>query len=151
MAAGLLAVSSHHVWFSQDARGYTMLMFFSLVGTERFVRLQEKPASRGAVWAYAIVMALACWTQVAGGFVLIAHGLVWLWTLVREPRLPPRFGWASFVAMALAGVLGVLLYLPVLGSMTRTLAGPKATGGAAEWKSPFWFAGPAASPAAGCR
>jgi hypothetical protein len=38
-----------------------------------------------------------------------------------------------------AGLLTVLLYAPVLGAMTHTLAGPKATGGAPQWKSLGWF------------
>ena len=141
IAAGLLAVSSHHVWFSQDARGYSMLMFFSLVATGLFRRLLEREQSgRGEVLAYAAVMALACWTQVAGGFVLIAHGIVWMWAMASDRRIPPRRPWTPLWAMLLAGVVTGLLYLPVLGGMIHTLAGPKATGGAAEWKSPVWFA-----------
>ena len=140
VAAGLLAVSSHHVWFSQDARGYSMLMFFTLVGTGLFIDLLASDAPRrGRVVLYGIVMALACWTQVAGGFVLIAHAIVWAWDLVSDRRIPPRRSLAPFMGMLLAGVVTLVLYAPVLGSMMHTLAGPKATGGAAEWKSPVWF------------
>ena len=144
VAAGLLAVSSHHVWFSQDARGYSMLMALSVIGTGLFIPLLDRSGpARGSVAAYALVMAAACWTQVAGGFVLIAHGLVWLWVVSGDWRIPARGAMRPLGALVLAGVVTLLLYAPVLPSMTRTLAGPKATGGAAEWKSLGWFAGEA--------
>ena len=145
LAAALLAVSYHHVWFSQDARGYSMLLFWSLVGTGLFLRLLERAEpGRGLVAAYALVMALACWTQVAGAFVVAGHGLVWLTVAAVARRMPKGAAWSPLAAMALAGALSVLLYAPVLPAMTHTLAGPKATGGAAEWKSPLWFAAEAA-------
>ena len=38
VASSLLAVSYHHIWFSQDARGYSGMIFFSLVGSLCFIR-----------------------------------------------------------------------------------------------------------------
>jgi 4-amino-4-deoxy-L-arabinose transferase-like glycosyltransferase len=141
LAAAFLAVSSHHVWFSQDARGYSMLLFWSLVGSGLFLRLLKGPdRSRKLVLSYAAVMALATWTQVAGGFVVAAHVLVWgalTGTGFRRGTKPAR---EPVVAIVLSGALGVLLYAPVLPAMMHTLAAPGATGGAAEWKSPLWFA-----------
>jgi hypothetical protein len=145
LAAALLSVSSHHVWFSQDARGYSMLLFWTLVGSGLFLRLLEGPdRSWKLVIGYAVVMALATWTQVAGGFVVAAHALVWGVLAVTGFRRGARPASEPVVAIVLSGLLGVLLYAPVLPSMMRTLAAPGATGGAAEWKSPLWFAAEAA-------
>ncbi len=38
LAAALLCVSYHHVWFSQNARGYSLLAFFVLLSTDLLVR-----------------------------------------------------------------------------------------------------------------
>ena len=141
LATALLAVSSHHVWFSQDARGYSMLLFWTLVGSGLFLRLLEGPERpRTLVFGYAAVMALATWTQVAGGFVVAAHALGWLVLAVagrRRGAVPAR---EPVAAIVLSGFLAALLYSPVLPAMVTTLAAPGATGGAAEWKSPLWFA-----------
>ena len=140
LAAALLAVSSHHVWFSQDARGYSMLLFWTLVGSGLFLRLLNGPERpRSLVLAYGAVMALATWTQVAGGFVVAGHALVWVVLAVAGPRRGFATPREPVVAIVLSGLLTVLLYAPVLPDMITTLAAPGATGGAAEWKSPLWF------------
>ncbi len=140
IAAGLLSTSMHHVWFSQNARGYTMLTFFVLIGTGLFYRLLSGSASRSRIVGYAVTMALACWTQVAGAFVAVAHGMTWLWTMAPKAGRTGRSWWAGMAALVLAAVLTLLLYAPILGSMFKVLVGPKTTGGAPEWKSLLWFA-----------
>lgn len=140
LAAALLAVSSHHVWFSQDARGYSMLLFWTLVGSGLFLRLLQGPVrSRALVFGYGAVMALATWTQVAGGFVVAGHALVWLVLAVAGRRGGSAVVREPVLAIVLSGLLTLLLYAPVVPAMITTLAAPGATGGAAEWKSPVWF------------
>ncbi len=140
-AAGLLAVSSHHIWFSQNARGYTMLLFWATVATLAFLRLLRDPvAGRGTVALYAAAGALALYTHMTAGFLLAAHALVWL---VAGRQAPDR-GRRAFGALVLAGVAGLLLYAPVLPRLipillgsgrpeTMTVAPPT------EWKSPLWL------------
>lgn len=145
LAAGLLSVSSHHVWFSQDARGYSMLLFWTLVGSGLFLKLLEGPdRPKRLVFGYAAVMALATWTQVAGGFVVAAHLLIYVALAVMDSRRGVSPAREPRLAIVLAGVLTVILYAPVLPAMAHTLAAPGATGGASEWKSPLWFAAEAA-------
>jgi len=145
LAAALMSVSSHHVWFSQNARGYSMLLFWTLLGSGLFVKLLDGSArSKRMVFGYGLVMALATWTQVAGGFVVAAHAVVYVITALAGSRRGVTPAREPRVAIVLAGALAFLLYLPVLPSMMHTLAAPGATGGAAEWKSPFWFAAEAA-------
>src|SRR5262245_41137163 len=77
MAALLMAVSYHHVWFSQNARGYTELMFWSLIGTGLFIEGMAQP-SRRTWFGYACVLAAAGYTHLSGVFFFAVHGLVYL-------------------------------------------------------------------------
>lgn len=42
LSAGLLAFSYHHVWFSQNARGYTALLFFAVASSWFLVRAMRE-------------------------------------------------------------------------------------------------------------
>ena len=53
----LLAVSYHHVWFSQNARGYTMLAFLTVVSTALLLR-GLRSGRAGYYVAYGITAAL---------------------------------------------------------------------------------------------
>ncbi|HEU4563853.1 MAG TPA: glycosyltransferase family 39 protein, partial [Gemmatimonadaceae bacterium] len=83
LAAALLAASYHHVWFSQNARGYSGLLFWTLVTSALFLRLlrardaaDARPAW-GPTVAYAVTSALAVFTHTSAVFVTVAHFLVW--------------------------------------------------------------------------
>jgi hypothetical protein len=124
LAGALLAVSYHHVWFSQNARGYTGLLLGAVLMSVYFVRLlaTDKPGHR-PILAYAIVAALACWIHLSGALVVIAHGLIWL--LVISPvagrqRTDLRF--AALFALLLAGLLSLLLYAPLLTHLWEEFA-----------------------------
>src|SRR6056297_3537134 len=82
LAALLMAVSYHHVWFSQNARGYTGLLFFGLLATWLLVCMVRRPTWRGWI-AYGICLALAMYTHLSAAFFFLAHGvafmLVYLW------------------------------------------------------------------------
>ena len=58
----LLTLSYHHVWFSQNARGYSGLLLFTLLGTAAFLRLLQDPRAGwpAAAW-YGGCMALAAY------------------------------------------------------------------------------------------
>ncbi len=140
-AAALLAVSSHHIWFSQNARGYTGLLFLATLATLAFVRLLRDPAAgRGMVALYAVTTALALYTHLTAAFQVVAHGLVWLVAF----RGAPDRGRKAFVALLLGGLGGVLLYAPVLPSLVPIMLAsaqpPAATAPPpTAWKSPFWL------------
>jgi len=115
-AALLLAVSYHHIFFSQNARGYVEYVFFSLVGAGLLV--QALRDDRGRTWVlYIAVMFLNLAAHLESAFVLAAHGLiggvtvliVWrqggnAWPLVR--RLACVF--------VIIGLLGFQLYATAL-------------------------------------
>ena len=75
-SALLLAVNYHHVWFSQNARGYTGLLFWGLLATYFLVRGMKQPTWR--VWlAYGIAFALSMYTHLSAVFLFTTHGLVY--------------------------------------------------------------------------
>lgn len=77
LAAILLAVSYHHILFSQNARGYSGLLFWSLLGTASFLRALATDRPRW--WAlYVLTMLLATATVLYGFFVIAGHGLALL-------------------------------------------------------------------------
>lgn len=74
-AALLLAVSYHHVFFSQNARGYTAYLFFSLVSSGLLVKgLQEDRARTWALYVAATFLNFASLLNAA--FVFASHVLV---------------------------------------------------------------------------
>jgi 4-amino-4-deoxy-L-arabinose transferase-like glycosyltransferase len=74
-AALLLATSYHHVFFSQNARGYVSHVFFSLLATGFLVRGLQRDRLR--TWAlYVVSMLLNFAALLLSGFVFAAHILV---------------------------------------------------------------------------
>jgi 4-amino-4-deoxy-L-arabinose transferase-like glycosyltransferase len=141
VAALLLAVSYHHVWFSQNARGYTMLMTGAVLSTGLLLPLlrgSPAPGARRLIALYALAMGLSLYTHATAAFIVAGHGLVWLGLLARR-RLAAAGRWHAFLAFALAGVLAALLYAPVLGAGMRAVTAPTMAGLEVEWKSPLWM------------
>jgi len=140
VAAGLMAVSYHPIWFSQNARGYTGMLFFTLITTSWFLCGMREQAWRPWI-LYAVGMALGMYTHLTMGFVAAAHGLVFLVVIVtrRVANAWPEFTLRGFAGFILAGLLSIALYAPVLPEIfARTVveAAPKAVQW--EWKSPLW-------------
>lgn len=146
LVTALLAVSYHHVWFSQNARGYTGLLLFTLLGTGWFLDLlRGEGRPRRTVLAYAAAMALATFTHVTAALIVLAHALVWVAGTV-VPRKDGRSRaswWPPLLALVLAGTLSLLLYAPVLAQVVHTVLHPRAAGAPtaieAQWKHPAWF------------
>lgn len=140
LAAVLLAASYHHVWFSQNARGYTGLLLVTLLGTGLFLELlaEARPAHDRRWLGYAVVMALGHYTHSSAVFVTAAHGLVWLALLARGRRLT-RASVAPGLALVAAGVLTLLLYAPVLPQLLATMLAETHGGVGGLWQRPGWF------------
>lgn len=144
----LLAVSYHHVWFSQNARGYTGLLFFTSWATLLFVKGLERPEWK--TWTgYALLVAAAMYTHMSAGFFFVAHGVVYLLMLTRRwPRRGAGLAGAAALrpmyGIALSILVTLLLYAPVVGQAVRTIGEVSSASQAvaptstlAEWRSPL--------------
>lgn len=87
-AALLLAVSFQHIFFSQDARGYSAYLFFSLLSSGLLVRgLQE---DRLWIWAfYVVTLFFDLASVLIGVYVLGAHMIVGAMALLLMSRKKP--------------------------------------------------------------
>ncbi len=118
LSAALLTFSYHHVWFSQNARGYTALALSAILASFYFVRLLHEPKTRD-VWLYGLIAALGCYAHLTMVFVVVGHFLIYLLVQVfpDEQRRGPT-GWKHpFAGLVLAGVMTLLLYGPIVGQV----------------------------------
>jgi mannosyltransferase len=143
LTAFLLAISYHHIWFSQNARGYTELAFFSTLGMLLFLRGMERPSR--AIWlAYGVTLALAIFTHLTGAFVFAAQGFVWLavvaWNAARGKAVAGQFS-LPLMGYLVGTVLTLLLYAPILPDLLRTVSevsGTSAVDVMQEYQNPLW-------------
>ncbi|NNE43153.1 MAG: hypothetical protein HKN12_03020, partial [Gemmatimonadetes bacterium] len=72
LATLLMTFAYHHVWFSQNARGYSGLLFFTLAATWLLLVALER--RRTGYWvAYSACLALGLWVHMTMLFVAMAH------------------------------------------------------------------------------
>lgn len=142
LATALLTFSYHHVWFSQNARGYTGLLLFTLLGSTCFVRLIAGRYRRPwlMVLGYSLSMALAAYTHVTAVVIAVAHFLIWVALFVRAPRPRGLDAWLPGFGIVLAATLTLQLYALVLPQVLGTVLHPPKGAAATAWQSPLWFA-----------
>ena len=138
LSTALLALSYHHVWFSQNARGYSALLFFTLLSSWLLVRaLRER---RFHLWiGYAIVITLGVYVHMTMLFVVFGQFIVYLWERLAGARDERRDMWSEFLAgFCFAGLLTFVLYAPVLPQLVggTYLEGVQTT--IETWTNPLW-------------
>jgi len=115
LAALFMTLNYQFVWYSQNARGYTGLLFGAVLASILFIRLlaSNKP-SAWLILGYGVVAALSAWIHLTAAFVILAHGLIWL-ALVSKSNRAERFAAAFpvFLALFSAAVLTLALYAPM--------------------------------------
>ncbi len=157
VAALLLTTSYHHIWFSQNARGYTLLGFLTLLSTHALLRAAGSGRTRDYV-VYALASFAGVYTHLTMVFVVAGHAaVVGLGIATMDRRLyvplgPVSFAWAGIVA------LSAMAYAPFAASLLTIVGGASASD-AARVATAGWalgeaarslFSGPAASvPIAG--
>ena len=120
--AALLAVSYHHVFFSQNARGYTLLIALYMATLLILTRVQrEGGASYRMLAVYALAGALAAYSMPMGLFILPAQALVvlTLWWRARAKAGPAPVPLRVFGASVAGGALAALLYAPFVPGIVR--------------------------------
>jgi uncharacterized membrane protein len=143
LTAALMALSFHHIWFSQNARGYTELAFWGTLGMIFFLSGLARP--RPGIWlAYGLTLTLATYTHLTGAFLYAAQGLVWLGWLaaaaLRRVPLRERFLFPA-LGYVFGGLLTLILYIPTLPGMLSTLGGVAETSAVdvmQEYQNPLW-------------
>jgi hypothetical protein len=142
LATALLTFSYHHVWFSQNARGYSVLLFWSLVGTGLFIELLRNEREGG--WKgpvlYGLCMALAVYTHITAVLVVMAHVLVLIGLWWRKRGTAGRAGMPAFWGVILATTFTLQLYAVVLPQLLETLIAPSPHAVETVWKDPSWLA-----------
>lgn len=115
-AALLLAVSFHHIFFSQNARGYTGYMLFSLLSTVLFVTAikDDKPRT----WMlYVAATFLNFATMLIAGFVVAGHVIIGALALIQTKRRgvsPMPLFWRFAAVFSASGLLVLQLYVLVI-------------------------------------
>jgi mannosyltransferase len=148
LTLGLVAISYHHVWFTQNARGYTGLLFWTTAATLLMIEGLKRP--RWGVWlAYGACLAAGMYTHLSAAFFFVAHGVVFA-VLVLASLLKPggpvaraypgawslqSFGGYAFGALATLA-LHAPLFSQVLGAMGKMKQGSEGSS-MAEWNNPL--------------
>lgn len=138
----LLTVSYHHVWFSQNARGYTALLFWTVLASLLLVENLGRPRWSLTV-AYSVVSALALYTHLTAAFFLAAHGLVYLFLVGRKAHAGRRLAATDglpLVGFVLAGTLAFQLYAPVLPQVFGTFRTQTGSTRVQGWTDLSWGA-----------
>ncbi len=130
LACGLMTLSYHHVWFSQNARGYMGLLFFTLLATWLWIEALE--LGRWRLWiGYALAVSLGAWLHLTMAFVAAAHVLLSLPALIGSGR-PFR----PVTAWLLCGSLTLQLHALALPEFLST--GLHEVSLPSEWTNPIW-------------
>ncbi|MGA9349959.1 MAG: glycosyltransferase family 39 protein [Anaerolineae bacterium] len=116
LAAFLLSISPFHVWFSQEARMYTLAALLGLSSVYIFVLLLRKgPSSaRRHVWfSYVVTSALGLYTHFYVAFIILFENIAFLaqWIL-RRTRESTNSEFTNLRTWLLAQLCIALLFLP---------------------------------------
>jgi hypothetical protein len=121
-AAILAAVSAQHIWFSQNARGYTLLLVTALLGTQLILD-GLKTRSKTPWLLFAVVSALGAYTHLTMVLAVIGQAIPVALHLLTSRRFALEDWKGPAIGFAGAAALTVLLYLPMLGDVAGFFGG----------------------------
>lgn len=118
LAAALLAVSYHHVWYAQSARGYTMLLFFTLATSFLLIKALKTPSARTYA-LYAAMAALGCYTHLTMVYVIFSQGMIAGASILfsQEEKFALKPFYLPAFGFVLAGLITIFLYLPLFADV----------------------------------
>jgi uncharacterized membrane protein len=135
LSSVLLVFSYHHIWFSQNARGYIGLLFFTLIASWLFVRGLNKDRPR--LWlVYAVVAALGAYTHISMVFIIIGHFIIYVFRFISRRNQPWRNRWIPFLGFCFAALLTFQFYSLVMPQMFGETIGEGRI--VTVWKNPIW-------------
>jgi len=139
-ACALMTVNYQHIWFSQNARGYTAAVFWTLLSSIFFIRSTSR--SRTQDWVlYGITAALGVYTHLMMIFLVAAQALVYLWMLLAQARsgVPiVRRSPKLLYGFVLCALIAIALYAPSIPSILSHTVGAGREHVRYEWASPLW-------------
>ena len=117
LSALILATSAFYVKYSQDARGYSLMAFLSLLSIYFFLKLLDNRTKRAAA-IYILTSLLLIYTHYYALLLILAQNIFFLtlYILMRDGNL------LSFRRWLVCQVIIVVLYLPQLFFLTRVTA-----------------------------
>ncbi|MFM2366259.1 MAG: hypothetical protein RIR95_867 [Pseudomonadota bacterium] len=148
VTAVLLAANYHHIWFSQNARGYSGLIFWCLLATIAFVAGGQRRAVAPWVW-FSLASAAALYTHLSAAFYIASLGVIYLllWPVARRAPSPQTIGYGSALPLICVPVTIAIiaaLYSPMVPQMITAfsaVAAPTAeiaTEAVPVWRNPLW-------------
>jgi uncharacterized membrane protein len=135
LASLLMTFSYHHIWFSQNARGYTALLFWTLLSSYFFIRGLQKGTARE--WLlYAASAALGAYTHTTIIFLILGHFLSYLFIVFSGRYRSPAQRWRPFfLGFCFAGLFTILLYSFAIPQYFGLLVEESTV---SAWKNPLW-------------
>ncbi len=144
IACVLMVLSYHHVWFSQNARGYSGLLLFATASTWFWIEALDN--NRWHWWgAYILAVVFGMYTHVTMFFVVLAHTLVYLTLLLigskatdaTTPTSLRTMRGRHLVALVLSVTITLLLYALALPDFLQSALHEKSR--PSEWTNPMWL------------
>lgn len=145
LGSALMTFSYHHIWFSQNARGYMGLLFFTLSATWCWLEALEKSKEWRWWVGYVVSVVLGMWVHPTMAFVVAAHGIVYMVFLIL-----PKLSGESSTGRSLERGAGLRPIAAWLLSVTLTLqlyalalpeflaVGLHEESKDSEWTNPLW-------------
>lgn len=140
LAAALLAVSYHHVFFSQNARGYSSLVLFTTLSTTVLIRALREDRRRDWL-AYVASAFLGVATTLHGGLVVAGQALALPFVALRLRTsgigIRPLVGKAT-LAIGVTGLAALDLYGTALSGLLPVAARARERAVETGEPRPFW-------------
>jgi hypothetical protein len=132
-ACALMTFSYHHIWFSQNARGYSGLLLFAMLATWFWLGAL-RTGSRRDWTGFVIATVLGLGIHMTMVFVTLSQALIHGAMLIRwRPT-----GWRrAFWSYLLAGTLALQIYALALPDFLRS--GLREISLPSEWTNPLWL------------
>lgn len=135
LATALLVFSYHHIWFSQNARGYTGVMALTMLATWAFLRGLRENTITWWCW-YAMAAAAGVFVHVTMVFVIVSHFLIYGVRLVSTTNWRLSGAWRGMLyGFVLGGLLILQLHALVIPQILSQIG---QTTSVQAWNNPFW-------------
>lgn len=117
IASALLAINYFHIYYSQEARLYSMMFLFTTIAFIYLIKFIKKPSYKTAI-IYGVSASLMIYSHFFAVFTLLAQCLILLYYVV-YPYATTRKKFLIF--SALSGIIAIVLYIPTYKLIVKTI------------------------------